>query len=144
MLRSLVAAMSTSTWRFIALGSIGFLTGCGGSAGSPAAPAQTDLVVAAILPTSGPPSGGTLVSVSGTGFEPSVTVMFDGTAATDVRVISSTLLTAIAPAHAVGFADVVVANSDRHQSILRPGYRYLDPFDTCVGWQCDIVPLNRR
>jgi hypothetical protein len=57
--------------------------------------------------TSGPPAGGTSVQVSGTGFTPTSTASFGGTAATSTQYLSPTALLAVSPAGS-GSADVVV------------------------------------
>lgn len=67
--------------------------------------------VTGISPAVGPAAGGTVVSVSGTGFVPGVTVSFGTTAATAVVVESSTLLVATSPAGA-GTVGVTVTNAD--------------------------------
>jgi hypothetical protein len=51
------------------------------------------------------------VTISGSGFASSASVSFGGTPATGVVVNSSSSLTAIAPAHAAGTAEVTVTTS---------------------------------
>jgi hypothetical protein len=81
--------------------------------------------VSTILPTSGPTTGGTPVTITGTGFLPSATVSLGGTPATGVVVVSATSITATTPAHAVGALNVVVTNSDGQSSLpLTNGYTY--------------------
>ena len=83
------------------------------------------------------------MTVHGSGFQIGATVTFAGTAATNVTVTSSFALTAIAPAHPQGAADVVVANPDGQKRGLARAYTYFDPFDACAGcWDYDRVPLN--
>jgi hypothetical protein len=54
--------------------------------------------VSGISPTAGPPTGGTLVTITGTGFAPFATSVFFGlAAATNINVLSSTSLTADSP-----------------------------------------------
>ena len=80
--------------------------------------------VISISPTSGHPSGGTSVTVSGTGFSTGATVTLGGTAATNVTVVSSVSITATAPAHAAGTVDVVVTNSNGQSATLINGFTY--------------------
>ena len=54
--------------------------------------------VTAIAPTSGPVAGGTVVTVTGSGFTAGSTVAFGTTPATAVTVTSATSLTATSPA----------------------------------------------
>ncbi len=56
--------------------------------------------VTGISPTSGPATGGTLVTITGTGFTGATSVQFGTAAATDVTVVNSTTITAVTPAGA--------------------------------------------
>src|SRR5690606_25849044 len=69
----------------------------------PDAPAITGLT-----PTSGPVAGGTVVTITGTGFTGATGVTFDGTAGTAFTVDSDTQITVTTPAHAAGPVDVTV------------------------------------
>ncbi len=66
--------------------------------------------VTALLPNSGPATGGTTVTITGTGFVPGATVQFGGAGypATNVTVASPTSITCISPAHSVGKVEVTV------------------------------------
>jgi hypothetical protein len=91
-----------------------------GQGGSNPAPTVTT-----ISPSSGPASGGTPVTVTGTGFQSGAAVTIGGTATTGVTVVSSTSITATTPAHAAGAADVVVKNTDNQTGTLSGGYTYI-------------------
>src|SRR5579862_3345255 len=80
--------------------------------------------VTSISPASGPATGGTSVTITGTGFLSGATVSIGGTAATGVTVVSGTSIAATTPAHAAGTATVVVTNSDGQNSSLKNGYTY--------------------
>ena len=67
-----------------------------------AAPAVTS-----VAPDSGPTSGGTKVTITGTNFSAGATVRFGGAAATNVAVVSATSITATSPAGS-GTVDVTV------------------------------------
>jgi len=82
-------------------------------------------LVTSISPSSGRPSGGTNVTISGTGFLTGATVTFGGTAATNVTVVSSTSITATTQAHAAGAADVVVRNPDGQSATLTGSFTYV-------------------
>ena len=72
-------------------------------------------------------------------------VAFDGVPATNVTVISSIHLTAFAPPHAVGFADIVIASLDGQTTTLRGRYRYGDAEDGCAGcWDYNRAPISTR
>ena len=79
---------------------------------SPSVPATytyvTAPVVTALTPASGPTAGGTVVTITGSGFTGATGVAFGGVPATAFTVNSATSITATAPAHAVGPVDVVV------------------------------------
>lgn len=78
------------------------LTVTQGSAFSPA--------LAAVVPAVGKASGGTSVTLTGSGFVSGASVSFGGIAATGVSVLAPSVLTATTPAHAVGAVDVTVTN----------------------------------
>jgi hypothetical protein len=92
--------------------------------GGVVAPAPT---VASVSPNSGTTSGGTSVTISGSGFASGATVSFGGAAATNVNVASGTSITATTPAHAAGAVDVVVTNTGNHSGTLTSGYTYVVP-----------------
>ena len=54
-------------------------------------------------------------------------VSFDNTPATSVTFVSSTQLTAVAPAHAAGVVDVTVTNPDNQSATLANSYTYITP-----------------
>jgi hypothetical protein len=64
--------------------------------------------VTAISPHSGTTTGGTAVTITGTGLTGATSVTIGGVAATGVTVVGATSITATTPAHAVGAVDVVV------------------------------------
>ncbi|MEV7471829.1 IPT/TIG domain-containing protein [Streptomyces kronopolitis] len=55
-------------------------------------------VLSSVSPNSGPPAGGTAVTLTGTGLTNASAVRFGATAATSFTVVSDTLITAVAPA----------------------------------------------
>ena len=72
---------------------------------------HTPPTVARISPSTGPGSGGTPVTITGTGFSSTATVSFGTTPASSVTVKSATELVATSPAHAAGRVDVVVKDA---------------------------------
>ena len=80
--------------------------------------------VSAISPTSGTANGGTVVTITGTGFLAGATVKLGGTSATGVTVVNSTSITATTAAHAAGAVSVVVTNTDAQSGTLNNGYTY--------------------
>jgi IPT/TIG domain len=61
--------------------------------------------------SAGPASGGSSVTITGTGFTGAASVHFGNAAATSVRVTSSTSITAVAPVEAGGTVDITVTNA---------------------------------
>ena len=81
--------------------------------------------VTSIAPTSGPDTGGTAVTLTGTNFGSGATVALGGVAATSVVVVSPSTITATTGAHAVGTVDVVVTNLALETGTLASGFTYL-------------------
>ena len=65
-------------------------------------------VIASVSPQTGPPSGGTVVTVTGTGLTRATTIRFGTVAATNLVRVSDTTVRVTTPAHASGPVDVVV------------------------------------
>jgi hypothetical protein len=76
-----------------------------------AAKAAPPPTVTKVTPKTGPTSGKTAVTITGTGFEAPASVKFGATPATEVAVKSSTSITAIAPAGTAGTVNVTVTTS---------------------------------
>ncbi len=89
--------------------------------------------VTGISPNSGSTSGGTSVTITGTGFLTGATVTLGGTPATSVTVVSSTSITATTPAHTAGTVDVVVTNTDSQNGTLTNGFTYSTPETVIVS-----------
>ncbi len=66
------------------------------------------IIIDTVSPSSGPASGGTGVTLTGSGFTDATSLTFGGTAATSLNVVSSTSVTAVTPAHATGAVNVVI------------------------------------
>jgi hypothetical protein len=73
--------------------------------------------ITAVKPDSGPPSGGTTVTITGTGFATGIEVTLGGAVAGSVNVVSSTQLTAKTPMHPVGVVDVEASSSGGKKSL---------------------------
>ena len=73
-------------------------------------PASATPIVTNISPASGPTVGGTLVTITGTGFTGVTAVNFSSTPAASYAFISDTSISAIAPAGTAGTIDVTVTN----------------------------------
>lgn len=91
----------------------------------------------AVAPVSGPIAGGTLLTLSGTGFAPGASITVGGGAATDVVIVSSVLARAVVPAHAAGAVDVVFTNDDAQAVTLARGFTYVAPPSNDTGTVTD-------
>ena len=95
-----------------------------------AAPAPT---ISSLSPTTGPSTGGTTVSISGSGFVSGATVSIGGTPATGVSVVSATQITAVTPAGTPGAVSVTVQNADGQAVNLGGGFTYQYPAPTVTA-----------
>ncbi|MFI5168213.1 MAG: IPT/TIG domain-containing protein [Thermoanaerobaculales bacterium] len=80
--------------------------------------------VTGVNPPSGSISGGTPVTISGTGFQSYATVTIGGVNATGVTVVNATTITATTGAHAAGTVGVVVQNPDAQSATGANAYTY--------------------
>ena len=77
-----------------------------------------------VAPGSGPTTGGTNVTITGTGFQVGSTVTFGGVAGTVTGGSGSTQLSVTTPAHAAGQVDVAVTNPDGQSATAQNGFTY--------------------
>ena len=87
------------------------VTTAGGIATAPGAFTYTNVSlpsIASVSPTSGPSSGGTAITITGTNLTGATSVKVGGVAATSVVVASATSITAVTPAGTLGQQDVSV------------------------------------
>lgn len=96
-------------------------------------------VVMAVRPVLGSTAGGTALTIVGTGFEPGAKVVVGGERARQVKVLDSTRITAVSPAHEEGVVDIVVRNPGMPAAILVQGYEYL-PAPTIAGVLPEEIP----
>ena len=79
-----------------------------------------------VAPPSGPVSGGTAITMSGTSFLPGATVTFGPNPATQVVVDDSSTITAVTPPGATGAVAVGVRNPDGQFATLASGFTYIE------------------
>jgi autotransporter-associated beta strand protein len=72
----------------------------------------------------GPQSGGTPVTITGTGFTSGATVSIGGSTASGITVVNSTTITCTTPSHALGTVAVVVANPTGLSGSLSNAFTY--------------------
>ena len=80
-------------------------------------------------PTFGSSLGGTPVLISGNNFSGSPSVTFDGVSATNIVLISSSLISCTTPAHAQALVDVKVSTTT-HEGTIAAGFNYYTPRPT--------------
>lgn len=102
--------------------------------GSSALPSSSRVTISSVSPASGPVSGGTLVTINGSGFESGSSISFAGAQATSVSFISSTQLQAVTPSGAAGAVNVTVTTPDPGSATLSNGFMYVsNPTVTSVS-----------
>ena len=106
------------------------------SGGGP--PPSLSPTLTSVSPNSGPTTGGTSVTITGTNFSSGATVRFDSTSATNVSVVSSTSISASVPAHAAGPVNVVVTNSNGQSATLTNGFTYVAPVESSILLEDDF------
>lgn len=90
---------------------------------------NSSFVLTSINPTTGAASGGTAVTLTGSGLTGTTAVTFNGIPATNVHVVNATTVTAVTPAHAVGSVTVQISAPTGTASLAN-GYTYVT---TAVG-----------
>jgi hypothetical protein len=88
------------------------------------APPATNPRVTSLRPGAGPLAGGTLITITGSGFASGATVSLGGTACTQVAVLSDTEISCITAAKTAGAVNVVVTNTDTGVGTLTNGFTY--------------------
>jgi photosystem II stability/assembly factor-like uncharacterized protein len=86
--------------------------------------------ITSLAPTTGGTSGGTAVTISGTGFVPTagIQVLFGGVAAAiNLGSSTATSLSVTTPAHAAGTVDVQVTNPDGQAAVLAASFTFIAP-----------------
>lgn len=116
----------------LAAGALVLLAACSsgsGSGGSGQIPSTGAPTIAMVNPIDGLPTGGTLVTLTGTGFQTNVTgqtiVSFGSTPATDVVVVSDQTVTCVSPAGLVNQTVAVTLQNSRGEAVLPNAFTYL-------------------
>jgi len=93
--------------------------------------------VGSVVPNSGPVTGGTGVTITGTGFTGASAVSFSATPAASFTVVSDTSITAVSPPHCPGIVDVIVTAPGGTNTATQT-----DQF-TFTGNACSVVSSNQ-
>jgi len=86
-----------------------------------------------LTPSQGYKGGGTVVDVTGTGFDWTTQVMFGGQSAPVVVFVDEQSLQVYTPAHAPGVVDVVASNDDGQSGHFTGGFTYVETPDPGTG-----------
>ena len=84
----------------------------------------TTLGVSGASPATGPTSGGTVVTITGKGFQAGAAVKFGGAQSTAVTVASSTQINAMSPTASSGAVSITVTDPDSQSASLPSGFTY--------------------
>lgn len=82
--------------------------------------------IISISPSQGPTTGGTQITVTGTGFLSGTQITLDTKNCLDTQFISSTSMTCTTPKRSSGYVDVKVTNPDGKTSTLSNGFRFFN------------------
>lgn len=125
---SSTSATASTPWGVVGPADVVYTNADGQSATLPAAFTYTQAApptVSALSPSSGTNGGGTVVTLTGTGFAPGAAVRFGATAATNVAYLSPTSIRATAPAGTVDqVVSVTVTNPDSQTATRANAYTY--------------------
>ncbi len=80
--------------------------------------------VTSISPSTGPSSGATAVTITGTNFLTGASVSFGQSTASTIKVVNSTTITAVAPPHVAGAVGITVSNKAGDAGTLPVAYTY--------------------
>jgi hypothetical protein len=106
--------------------------------------------VTGLTPVSGPVIGGTVVTITGTGFTGATSVLFGATAGTGLTVNSATQITVTSPAGAAGIVDVTVTTpngnsavtpADKFTYIAAPTVTGITPASSICGTNVSVTNL---
>ena len=92
----------------------------------PSAIAATPTIIS-VSPSVGPLSGGTTITITGTGFVSGETVTVGGVNATNVTYISATSITSVTPSGSAGAADVMITQPTFETAIATGAFTFVTP-----------------
>ena len=112
---------------------------------------EAGLGLTSVSPASGPAEGGTLVTLTGTGFEPDMMVAFGGSMPAAFEYVDATTVRVIAPPSPFGGSEphrtpVAISTSDGRFAWLDDAFEYAGVLDTTppmvMGWAAGPEGLN--
>ena len=94
-----------------------------------------------VRPDSGPTSGGTRLTIDGSGFVPESTITLDGEPVVDPLVVSPNRILATTPAHDAGPVSLAISNPDGQAGELLDAFTYVPP-PRLLAIQPDAGPIE--
>jgi subtilase family serine protease len=98
--------------------------------------------VSSVSPSSGSTSGGTSVTINGSGFTGATAVTFGGTAAAGVSVKSDTKITATSPAHGAATTNVRVSGPGGQSAVVTPADQFTYALPKAVPVVSSVSPSS--
>lgn len=101
-------------------------TACGGGPNSSASSTRQaeGLTITSVVPDSGPVTGGTGVTIRGSGFESGASVKFGDKTAASVKVVSSSRIQAVTPGSTAGVVSITVTNRSSESAALPEAFAF--------------------
>jgi hypothetical protein len=87
-----------------------------------------------VVPPEGPFSGGTAITITGTGFQAGATVTIGNILCSLITIVSDTTITCVTPPHAIGAVTVTINNPDGQQVTLTNAYAFRDTVYPVAGY----------
>ncbi|MFM8313334.1 MAG: IPT/TIG domain-containing protein [Deltaproteobacteria bacterium] len=82
--------------------------------------------IISVSPSQGPTTGGTQITLTGTGFLSGTQITLDSKNCLDTQFISSSCMTCTTPKRSSGYVDIKVTNPDGKTSTLSNGFRFFN------------------
>jgi hypothetical protein len=106
------------------------------------APTSGGATVTGISPATGPSSGATAVTITGTNFLTGANVTFGQSTASGIKIVNSTTITAVAPPHVAGTVGVTVTNKAGDAGTLPSAYVYTPPTPPSTAPRLNVIHPN--
>ncbi len=100
----------------------------------PGSPLPGSPLVTSVTPSTGPPTGGNTVTITGTGFTGATSVTFGGVAATSFTVVNDTTITSVVPSGSTSGAVSVIVTTGVGSNAANALYSYVIATPTLSEW----------
>jgi len=96
--------------------------------------------LSSVSPNTGPVTGGTAVTILGSGFQSGTNVAFGGISAASVTFVSSTEIQAVSPSSAAGTVSIAIANSSSQTATLAAAFTFFHTVN--LSWTGSISTIS--